>query len=51
MAKELQQLDLFGNAPVAPVHIKRTRAEKQVAKKPVQLVVAQAATDSSVVEE
>ncbi len=51
MAKELQQLDLFGNAPVAPVHIKRTRAEKQVAKKPVQLVVAQAATATSVVEE
>jgi DNA-binding transcriptional MerR regulator len=51
MAKELQQLDLFGNAPVAPVHIKRTRAVKQVAKKPVQLVVAQAATASSVVEE
>jgi len=51
MAKELQQLDLFGNAPVAPVHIKRTRGEKQVVKKPVQLVVAQATTASSVVEE
>ncbi len=51
MAKELQQLDLFGNAPVAPVHIKRTKAVKQVAKKPVQLVAAQATTVTSVVEE
>jgi DNA-binding transcriptional MerR regulator len=38
MAKELQQLDLFGNPPSAPVHIKRTKAEKQVAKKPVQFI-------------
>ena len=51
MAKELQQLDLFGDAPVAPVHIKRTRAEKQVAKKPVQLVAAQAEAAPSLVEE
>jgi DNA-binding transcriptional MerR regulator len=38
MAKELQQLDLFGNPPSAPVHIKRAKAEKQVAKKPVQFI-------------
>jgi hypothetical protein len=38
MAKELHQLDLFGDAPIAPVHIKRTRAEKAVAKKPMQIV-------------
>lgn len=38
MAKELQQLDLFGNPPSTPVHIKRTKAEKQVAKKPVQFI-------------
>lgn len=38
MAKELQQLDLFGNAPSDPVHIKRTKAEKIVTKKPVALV-------------
>jgi DNA-binding transcriptional MerR regulator len=38
MAKELQQLDLFGNPPSAPVHIKRTKAEKQIAKKPVQFI-------------
>ena len=38
MAKELQQLDLFGNPPSAPVHIKRTKGEKQVAKKPVQFI-------------
>jgi DNA-binding transcriptional MerR regulator len=38
MAKELQQLDLFGNPPSAPVHIKRSKAEKQVAKKPVQFI-------------
>jgi DNA-binding transcriptional MerR regulator len=38
MAKELQQLDLFGNPSSTPVHIKRTRAEKQVAKKPVQFI-------------
>ncbi|MEY4278934.1 MAG: hypothetical protein RL377_938 [Bacteroidota bacterium] len=51
MAKELQQLDLFGDAPVAPVHIKRTRAEKQVAKKPVQLVANQPSTAHSQVQE
>ena len=38
MAKELQQLDLFGNAPLTPVHIKRVKTEKKAAKKPVQLV-------------
>ncbi len=38
MAKELQQLDLFGNPPSTPVHIKRNKAEKQVAKKPVQFI-------------
>jgi DNA-binding transcriptional MerR regulator len=38
MAKELHQLDLFGNPPSTPVHIKRTKAEKQVAKKPVQFI-------------
>jgi DNA-binding transcriptional MerR regulator len=37
MAKELQQLDLFGDAPAAPVHIKRTKAVKVVAKKPLQM--------------
>ena len=37
MAIELQQLDLFGDAPSAPVHIKRTKAVKAIAKKPVQL--------------
>ena len=37
MAIELQQLDLFGDAPSAPVHIKRTKAVKSIAKKPVQL--------------
>lgn len=37
MAKELQQLDLFGDAPIAPVHIKRTKAEKAVVKKPLQM--------------
>ncbi len=40
MAKELQQLDLFGNAPIAPVHIKRTKTVKATANKPVQLTVA-----------
>jgi DNA-binding transcriptional MerR regulator len=40
MAIELQQLDLFGDAPSAPVHIKRTKAVKTVAKKPVQLTAA-----------
>ncbi len=40
MAIELQQLDLFGDAPSAPVHIKRTKAVKAVAKKPVQLTAA-----------
>lgn len=38
MAIELQQLDLFGNAPSAPVHIKRTKAEKNNTKKPVQFI-------------
>ena len=38
MAIELQQLDLFGNPPSTSVHIKRTKAEKLVAKKPVQFV-------------
>jgi DNA-binding transcriptional MerR regulator len=37
MAKELHQLDLFGDAPAAPVHIKRTKAVKVVAKKPLQM--------------
>ncbi len=36
MAKELQQLDLFGNPPSTPVHIKRTKADKKVVNKPVQ---------------
>jgi DNA-binding transcriptional MerR regulator len=40
MAKELQQLDLFGDTPAAPVHIKRTKAEKVVAKKPLQMATA-----------
>jgi DNA-binding transcriptional MerR regulator len=39
MAKELQQLDLFGNAHIAPVHIRRTKANKVVAKKPLQMSV------------
>ena len=39
MAKELHQLDLFGDAPIAPVHIKRTKAEKWVAKNPTQVEV------------
>jgi DNA-binding transcriptional MerR regulator len=51
MAKELQQLDLFGDAPVAPVHIKRTRAEKQVVNKPVQLVATELAAPSNILEE
>jgi DNA-binding transcriptional MerR regulator len=51
MAKELQQLDLFGNAPADPVHIKRTRPEKQVVKKPVQLVANQSEASSAVLEE
>jgi DNA-binding transcriptional MerR regulator len=51
MAKELQQLDLFGNAPIAPVSIKRTRAVKQVVSKPVQLVAAQAETTPFLLEE
>lgn len=38
MAIELQQLDLFGNPPSTHVHIKRTKAEKLIAKKPVQFV-------------
>ncbi len=37
MAKELHQLNLFGDAPIEPVHIKRTRGEKAVVKKPVQI--------------
>ena len=41
MAKELQQLDLFGNAPSAPVHIKRTKAVKNNAKKPVQFIATE----------
>ena len=40
MAKELHQLDLFGNAHIAPVHIKRTKAHKVVAKKPLQMSAA-----------
>jgi DNA-binding transcriptional MerR regulator len=32
MAKHLQQLDLFGGPAPEPVHIKRTREEKQVVK-------------------
>jgi len=40
MAKELHQLDLFGDTPSAPVHIKRTKAEKVLVKKPVQLAPA-----------
>ena len=50
MAKELHQLDLFGDAPIAPVHIKRTKAEKLVAKKPMQ-VTAPLSQDSVMVEE
>ena len=38
MSKELHQLDLFGDSPSAPVHIKRTKAEKGVSKRPVQFV-------------
>ncbi len=41
MAKELQQLDLFGNAPSAPVHIKRTKAVQNNAKKPVQFIATE----------
>jgi DNA-binding transcriptional MerR regulator len=37
MAIELHQLDLFGDTPSAPVHIKRTKADKVLGKKPVQL--------------
>ena len=51
MAKELQQLDLFGNPPSAPVHIKRTKAEKSVAKKPVQFIAAHQETSTSIVAE
>ncbi len=40
MAKELQQLDLFGNVPSTPVHIKRSKTEKNNAKKPVQFVAS-----------
>ena len=40
MAKELHQLDLFGNAHIAPDHIKRTKAHKVVAKKPLQMSAA-----------
>lgn len=38
MAKELQQLDLFGNPENEPVHINRTKAEKKITKKPVKLI-------------
>jgi len=51
MAKELHQLDLFGDAPIAPVHIKRTRAEKAVAKKPMQIVAPIAEVHSMVNDE
>jgi hypothetical protein len=37
MAIELHQLDLFGDTPSTPVHIKRTKAEKVLGKKPVKL--------------
>jgi DNA-binding transcriptional MerR regulator len=50
MAKELQQLDLFGNPPSTPVHIKRTKAEKQVAKKPVQFIAPVAESTNTVSE-
>lgn len=51
MAIELQQLDLFGNPPSAPVHIKRTKAEKPVAKKPVQFVPTPEIIETKVAEE
>jgi DNA-binding transcriptional MerR regulator len=51
MAKELQQLDLFGNPPSAPVHIKRTKGEKTVTKKPVQFVAAVEVPTTVVAEE
>jgi DNA-binding transcriptional MerR regulator len=40
MATVLQQLDLFGNEAIAPVHIKRTKVERVVSKKPMQMAVA-----------
>jgi DNA-binding transcriptional MerR regulator len=51
MAIELQQLDLFGDAPSAPVHIKRTKAVKTPAKKPVQLTSAVQESSSNIVAE
>jgi DNA-binding transcriptional MerR regulator len=51
MAIELQQLDLFGNPPSAPVHIKRTKAEKLVSKKPVQFVTPHQEASSNIVAE
>jgi DNA-binding transcriptional MerR regulator len=51
MARELQQLDLFGDAPIAPVHIKRNKAEKGHAKKPVQFVAPSTNATENLVEE